>query len=223
MLFFCQYHIHWSRVRIHGHTLIGLMMIDRFKPFSTIFVPVNILYHNASPMFKPPTSIFALQILCALVASLISPTASLVTTNTIRQCFNVLTDIYEVFLLLFHCCILLEIKLTTIATAVATTTIYTIEDTGTCTSAQPLVVFRLHIVDTISSSSCLLVEEQILSYLTGLNWFAILHRLVHFGLLLRQMQPGNFHGLLHIQNSSCTAVSGVVVPTSTGLPAAHQH
>ena len=39
--------------------------------------------------------------------------ASLVTTSGIQQCFNVLIDIYHEFLLLFYCCILLEIKLTT--------------------------------------------------------------------------------------------------------------
>ena len=35
-----------------------------------------------------------------------------------QQCFNVFTDIYKVFffLVLFHCCILLEIKLTTTTT-----------------------------------------------------------------------------------------------------------
>ena len=42
-----------------------------------------------------------------------------------------------------------------------------------------------------SSSSCLLAEA--LPHLTGLNWFAILHRFVQFGSLLRKMQPGNFH------------------------------
>ena len=36
-----------------------------------------------------------------------------------------------------------------------------------------------------SSSSCPLAEEQVLPYLTGLNWFAILHRFVQFGSLLR--------------------------------------
>ena len=61
-----------------------------------------------------------------------SPTASLMTTYRMQQCFNVLPDIYNVFLLLFHSCILLEIKLTTTATA-ATATLYMIEDAGTCT------------------------------------------------------------------------------------------
>ena len=42
-----------------------------------------------------------------------SPMASLMTTNRMQQCLNVLTDIYSVFLLLFHGYILLEIKFTT--------------------------------------------------------------------------------------------------------------
>ena len=42
--------------------------------------------------------------------------ASLVTTSRMQQCFNVLIDIYHEFLLLFYCCVLLEIKLTTTAT-----------------------------------------------------------------------------------------------------------
>ena len=42
--------------------------------------------------------------------------ASLVTTSRMQQCFNVLIDIYHEFLLLFYCCVLLEIKLTTTTT-----------------------------------------------------------------------------------------------------------
>ena len=48
-----------------------------------------------------------------VVASLMSLTASLVTTSRIQQYFYVLTDIYHEFLLLFHYCFLFEIKLTT--------------------------------------------------------------------------------------------------------------
>ena len=40
--------------------------------------------------------------------------ASLVTTSRMQQSFNILIDIYHEFLLLFYCCVLLEIKLTTI-------------------------------------------------------------------------------------------------------------
>ena len=63
-----------------------------------------------------------------------------------------------------------------------------------------------------SSLSCMLAEGQTLSYLTGLNWFAILHRFVQFKSLLRQMQLGNSHDLLHMLNSSCKAVSSAVAP-----------
>ena len=38
---------------------------------------------------------------------------SLVTTGRMQHCFRLLNDIYHVFLLLFHCCMPLEIKLTT--------------------------------------------------------------------------------------------------------------
>ena len=58
-----------------------------------------------------------------LVASLMSHMASLVTTGRMQQYFNIFTDIQQVSLLLFHCCILLKIKLTTAThfnTAIAT-------------------------------------------------------------------------------------------------------
>ena len=48
-----------------------------------------------------------------MVASLMSLMASLVTTSRMKQCFNVLIDIYHEFLLLFYSWVLLEIKLTT--------------------------------------------------------------------------------------------------------------
>ena len=48
-----------------------------------------------------------------LVASLMSLMASLVTTSWMQQCCNVLIDICHEFLLLFYCCVLLEIKLST--------------------------------------------------------------------------------------------------------------
>ena len=63
-----------------------------------------------------------------------------------------------------------------------------------------------------SSSSCLLAKWKTLPYLTGLNWFAILHRFVPFRSLLRQIQLGKSHGLLHMLNSSFKAVSSAVVP-----------
>ena len=130
----------------------------------------------------------------------------------LTECSNVLTDIYKAFLLLFHCCIMLEIKLPTTAnattaaaaaaatTSTTTTTMYTIKDAGIRTLTQHLVVFRLKL------------HLQALPHLTGLNWFPILYRFVQFGPLLRPMQPGNSHYLLHMENISSRAVSGAVAP-----------
>ena len=53
-----------------------------------------------------------------LVASLMSLTASLVTTSRKQQYFKVFIDIHKLLLLLFNCCIPLEIKLTTTNLAV---------------------------------------------------------------------------------------------------------
>ena len=77
-----------------------------------------------------------------------------------------------------------------------------------------------------SSSSCPLAERQTLPYWTGLNWFAILHIFMQCRSLLRQMQLGNFHDLLHMLKSSCKAVSSAVAPhihwitscSSTSMP-----
>ena len=60
-----------------------------------------------------------------------SLTASLMTTHRVQQCCNihVTIDIWELFLFLFHCCILLGIKpttTTTVAAAAATATTNTI-------------------------------------------------------------------------------------------------
>ena len=86
----------------------------------------------------------------------------------LTECSNVLTDVYRVFLLLFHCCILSEIKLRTIATATGTAiaagggaggaggagagagvaaATATATAAGTCTFTHPLVVFhpKLHL------------------------------------------------------------------------------
>ena len=41
---------------------------------------------------------------------IVSPTASLVTASRMQKCFNVFTDMYNVFLLVYHCCISLGIK-----------------------------------------------------------------------------------------------------------------
>ena len=63
-----------------------------------------------------------------------------------------------------------------------------------------------------SSSYCLLAGGQTLPYLTGLNWFAILHRFLQFKSLLRQIQIGISRDRLHMLNSSCKAVSSAVAP-----------
>ena len=125
-----------------------------------------------------------------------SPTASLVTTYRMQQCFNVFPDIYKVFMYwnkTYSYCYC-----------------YYIHDRG---------CWHMYIDTTpgsvpskTSSSSCLLAEGKTLPYLTGLNWFAILHRFVPFRSLLRQMQLGNSHDLLHMLNSSCKAISSAVAP-----------
>ena len=51
-----------------------------------------------------------------LDARLMSLIASLVTISRMQQCLNVLIDIYHEFILLFYCCVPLEIKLTTTTT-----------------------------------------------------------------------------------------------------------
>ena len=61
-----------------------------------------------------------------------------------------------------------------------------------------------------SSSSCLLAEGPTLPYLTGLKWFAILHRFVQFRSSLRQL--GNSQDHLHMLNSSCKAAPSAVAP-----------
>ena len=52
------------------------------------------------------------------------------------QCFNVFTDIYKVFLVLFHYCILLEIKLTTKTMTAAGTATTTTSTTITTTTTN---------------------------------------------------------------------------------------
>ena len=69
-----------------------------------------------------------------LVASLMSLMASLVTTSRMQQCFDVFIDIYHEFLLLFYCCVLLEIKLSTTTTTITTITTITITTTTTTTN-----------------------------------------------------------------------------------------
>ena len=68
------------------------------------------------PVDSPDKGQWRGALMFSLVASLMSLMASLVTTSRMQQCFNVLIDIYHEFLLLFYCCVLLEIKLTTTTT-----------------------------------------------------------------------------------------------------------
>ena len=69
------------------------------------------------PAQRPVTGSFDV-FLMFLVASLMSLMASLVTTSRMQQCFNVPIDSYHEFPLLFYCCVLLEIKLTTTTTLI---------------------------------------------------------------------------------------------------------
>ena len=91
---------------------------------------------------------------------------------------------------------MLEIKLTTTATATATATYYYyyyyhyfyhcnyyVYDKGCWHMYIDTTPFS--VPSKASSSSCLLAEEQALPHLIGLNWFAILHKFVQFGSLLR--------------------------------------
>ena len=81
-----------------------------------IFARVLLLPEHNRIQGKANIHIFLRIYYLSLVASLMSPAASLVTTGRCSNVFNAFTDISKVFLLLFHCCILLEIKLTTTTT-----------------------------------------------------------------------------------------------------------
>ena len=126
-----------------------------------------------------------------------SPTASQLTTNRMQQRFNVLTDIYKIYLLLFYCSILLEIRLTITATAATTTATAATAATTTTTTTTTMYMAEYYVICILcvlchmyiditpgsvpskaSSPFCLFAEEQTLPYLTGLNWLAILHRFV---------------------------------------------
>ena len=148
----------------------------------------------------------------------------------LTECRNVLTAIYNAFLLLFHCCIMLEIKLTTTATATATaattnsttattTTMYTIKDAGTCTLTQHLLVFRrkLHLHPV-----CWLRNRLFLIWLvwTGLQFCTDLCSSDHCW--------GKCNLVISITFYTWkTSVAGQYLVlwhhTSTGLPAVHQH
>ena len=109
MLLIRQYHIRWFRVRINKDILMGQF----FKHLAQCLALFIFFTTMLAQSLKPSLHICSLNLMCfSLVASLMSPTPFLVTTNRMQQWFNVLTDIYNAFRLLFHCCILLEIKLT---------------------------------------------------------------------------------------------------------------
>ena len=106
--------------------------LSLFKPFTTMHI-------QCLPL--PPCLLFKFYVLPAwwAVRLLWWP---LTECSNASMCFS----IYKVFLLLFHCCILLEIKLTTTATANATTAnMYMIGDAGACVLTQRLVVFHLEL------------------------------------------------------------------------------
>ena len=135
---------------------MGHMMINHFfYPFSRMFVPVLTLYHNVYPMLAP-TSMFALWILCVLVASLMSPTASLVTTYRMQYLQSISVTVSLLFSVgnktynyCYYC--------------------YYVYDRG-CWHMN-IDTFPGSVPSRASSSSCMLAEGQTLPYFTGLNWF----------------------------------------------------
>ena len=72
--------------------------------------------------------------------------ASLVTTSRMQQCFNVPIDSYHEFLLLFYCCVLLEIKLTT--------------TTGVGVTKTPFVLFSVSKVFDLAKVTVKVVESH---------------------------------------------------------------
>ena len=91
--------------------------------FSCLFIKTTLIARFMGPTWGPSgadrTQVGPMLALWALlsgywlVASLMSRTASLVTTRRKQQYFKVFIDIHKLLLLLFNCCIPLEIKLTT--------------------------------------------------------------------------------------------------------------
>ena len=136
-------------------------------------------------------------------------TASLVTTYRMQQCFIVLPNIDKI----------ISVTVSLLYSVGNKTNNYCHCYCNYCYYVYHRGCWHMYIDTTpggvpsrASSSSCLLAEGQTLPYLTGLNWFAILHRFVQFRSLLRRMQLGNSHNLLHILISSCKAVSSAVAP-----------
>ena len=104
----------WSVIYVHSiflmclYIYISQLLVTKWLTYKEIVNP-----SAPPPPPPPPPPHISLLLWCTLVASLMSLMASLVTTSRMQQCFNVLIDIYHEFLLLFYCCVLLEIKLTT--------------------------------------------------------------------------------------------------------------
>ena len=114
-----------------------------------------------------PTSMFAIQILCVLVASLISHTASLVTTYIMKHCFNVLPNIPSISVTVSFC-IMLKMKLTTTANATATTDCYNVYDRGCW---HMYIDTPGSVPSRASSSSYLLAEDRL--FLIWLVWTSL--------------------------------------------------
>ena len=98
-----------------------IMICALYTPNVFVYIHITVIIVMIWLMYKeivkPPAPIvLSLNLVCTLVASLVGLMASLVTTNRIQHCFNVPIDSYHEFLLLFYCCVLLEIKLTTTTT-----------------------------------------------------------------------------------------------------------
>ena len=100
---------------LHWSMRLAILPCTRHGCIWHLKLPAYLHYH------RKQACILALQlsVLCKCIGCQLdehSLMTSLVTTSRMHICFNVLTDIYHEFLLLFHCCILLEIKLTTTTT-----------------------------------------------------------------------------------------------------------
>ena len=102
-----MYHIYYM---YHTHSTTR-----EFNVSCMFYYPKINIYHICSTtciiyVLLPASS---MHHICSTTASLMSLMASLVTTSRMQQCFNVPIDSNHEFLLLFYCCVLLEIKLTT--------------------------------------------------------------------------------------------------------------
>ena len=98
------------------------------------------------------------QELCYLgMLPVVSLMASLVTTSRMQQCFNVPIDSYHEFLLLFYCCVLLEIKLTTTIHTVIALTNFLFECVNIILKQ---LTFQITGNCAVSSNTCLGQQQQ---------------------------------------------------------------